>query len=58
VRPFAMSGKAGALRVDGAAVAQGASATVAVAAGSRFTIEVVSPDGTATSVYAFSVVAV
>ncbi|MGF6528770.1 S-layer homology domain-containing protein [Variovorax sp. PvP013] len=58
VQPFAMSGKASALRVDGAAVAQGASATVAVAAGSRFTIEVVSPDGTATSVYAFSVVAV
>jgi hypothetical protein len=58
VRPFAMSGKAVALRVDGVAVSQGASAAVAVAAGSRFTIEVVSPDGTATSVYAFSVVAV
>lgn len=58
VRPFALSGRSSAIRVDGAGVAQGAPSAVAVAAGRRFTIEVVSPDGAATSVYVFTVVAV
>nr|WP_315225177.1 cadherin-like beta sandwich domain-containing protein [uncultured Albidiferax sp.] len=55
VKPTAMSNKITSMKVNGMALAQGASTTLAVSAGSSFTIEVVSPDGSTTCTYTFSV---
>ncbi len=57
IKPTAMSNKISAMKVNGAAVAQGASATVAVAAGNTVTIEVVSPDGSSTATYRLNLAA-
>ncbi len=54
IKPTAMSNNISSMKVNGVAVAQGASVTVAVAAGSVVTIEVVSPDSTSTSAYRFT----
>jgi len=56
IKPTAMSNKIKSMKVNGTALTQGASTTVAVSAGSNITIEVVSPDGSSTSSYAFTVV--
>ena len=56
IKPTALSNNVSAMKVNGTSVAQGASATVAVSAGSVVTIDVVSPDGSSTSRYALSVV--
>ena len=45
------------MKVNGSALAQGASATVTVAAGSVVAIDVVSPDGSSTSSYRLTVMA-
>jgi len=58
IRPTAMSNNISAMRVNGAAVAQGSGSSVAVAAGTVITIEVVSPDGSSTSSYKLTVVQV
>jgi glyoxylase-like metal-dependent hydrolase (beta-lactamase superfamily II) len=58
VTPTAMSNGVSAMRVNGSAVAQGASTSVAVAAGTVIAVEVVSPDGSAISRYSFSVAVV
>jgi len=55
IKPTAMSNNISAMKVNGASVAQGSSKTVAVSSGSTFTIEVVSPDGSSTSTYTFTV---
>jgi len=57
IKPTAMSNKVSAMRVNGAAVAQGGSATVAAAVGGTVTIEVVSPDGSTTATYRLNLVA-
>ena len=43
------------MKVNGTALAQGASTTVAVTAGTRITIDVVSPDASNTSSYVLTV---
>ena len=58
VKPTAMSNKIASMKVNGTALAQGASATVAVSVGATVTIEVVSPDGSSTSSYALKIAAV
>ena len=58
VKPTAMSNKIASMKVNGTALAQGASATVAVTVGATVTIEVVSPDGSSTSSYALKIAAV
>jgi hypothetical protein len=55
VKPTAMSNNIKALKVNGAAVAQGSVASVAVAAGTVITVDVVSPDGNSTSSYRLTV---
>lgn len=55
IKPTAMSNHISAMKVNGAAVPQGSSSTVAVAAGTVVTIEVVSPDGSSTSTYRLTV---
>ena len=55
VKPTAMSNHISAMKVNGVVVAQGASTTVAVAAGTVIAIDVVSPDGSATSRYQLTV---
>lgn len=55
VKPTAMSNNITSMKVNGTAVPQGASTTVAVATGTVITIEVVSPDGSSTSTYRFTV---
>ncbi len=55
IKPTAMSNNVSAMKVNGTAVAQGASMTVAVTAGSVVAIDVVSPDGTSTSSYKLTV---
>lgn len=55
VKPTAMSNNISSMKVNGTAVPQGASTTVAVAAGTVITIDVVSPDGSATSTYRLTV---
>ena len=53
--PTALSNKITSMKVNGTALAQGASTTVAVAAGTRITIDVVSPDASNTSSYVLTV---
>ncbi|WP_169517083.1 cadherin-like beta sandwich domain-containing protein [Azohydromonas australica] len=55
VKPTAMSNLVSSMKVNGTALAQGASTTVAVAPGSVVTIDVVSPDGSSTSSYKLTV---
>ena len=55
IKPTAMSNNIGSMKVNGAAVSQGASATVTVAAGTVVTIDAVSPDGSSTSSYRLTV---
>jgi glyoxylase-like metal-dependent hydrolase (beta-lactamase superfamily II) len=56
IKPTAMSNKVVSIKVNGAAVAQASSSTVSVSAGSKVTIDVVSPDGSSTSSYSFAIV--
>ncbi|MDR7378135.1 hypothetical protein J2X19_002814 [Rhodoferax ferrireducens] len=58
LKPTAMSNKISSMKVNGTALAQGASTTVAVAAGSSIKVDVVSPDGSVTSSYTFTVAVV
>ncbi len=58
IKPTAMSNKISSMKVNGTALAQGNSTSVAVAAGSTITVEVVSPDGSSTSTYTFKVAVV
>ena len=58
IKPTALSNKITSMKVNGATIAQGATATVAVSAGSTITVDVVSPDGSATSSYKFTVAVV
>lgn len=58
VTPTAMSNQVTSIKVNGAAVAQGASATVTVAAGTVIAVQVVSPDGSTTVDYSFTVAVV
>ena len=53
--PTALSNKITSMKVNGTALAQGASTTVAVTAGTRITIDVVSPDASNTSSYVLTV---
>ena len=53
--PTALSNKITSMKVNGTALAQGASITVAVTAGTRITIDVVSPDASNTSSYVLTV---
>jgi len=55
LKPTAMSSHISAMRVNGAALPQGSGVSVAVAAGTVITIEVVSPDGSSTSSYKLTV---
>lgn len=55
VTPWAMSSKVTSLKVNGTAVAQGVSITVAVSAGSKITVDIVAADGVTTSSYTFTV---
>lgn len=55
VKPTAMSSNVASMKVNGTLLAQGASMSVGVAAGSTITVEVVSPDGSTSSRYDFSV---
>jgi hypothetical protein len=57
VKPTAMSNNASSIKVNGTTVAQGASITVAVAIGNVISVDVVSPDGSSTSNYKFTVAA-
>ena len=58
VTPTAMSSKATSVKVNGTLVARGASTTVAVAEGTVIDVEVVSPDGSTTARYTFTVAVV
>lgn len=58
VQPTAMSNNIASMKVNGAAIAQGGSSTVAVAAGTVIAVDLVSPDGSTTSHYAFTVAVV
>jgi glyoxylase-like metal-dependent hydrolase (beta-lactamase superfamily II) len=53
--PTALSNKITSMKVNGANVAQGGSTTVAVAAGTRITIDVVAPDASTASSYVLTV---
>lgn len=53
--PTPLSSKVTSVKVNGAAVAQGGSSTVAVAAGTRITVDVVAQDGSTTSSYVLTV---
>ena len=53
--PTALSNKITSMKVNGNNVAQGASATLAVTAGTRITIDVVAPDGNTSSAYVLTV---
>lgn len=55
IKPTAMSNNISSMKLNGTAVAQGASSTVAVAAGTVISIDVVSPDGSSTSSYKLTV---
>ena len=56
VTPWAMSSKFKSMTLNGTAVKQGASTTVTgTTAGSKITVVIVSPDGTQTSTYTFTV---
>ncbi|HSI48832.1 MAG TPA: S-layer homology domain-containing protein [Ideonella sp.] len=55
VTPTPLSSKVSAMKLDGAALAVGASASVAVSAGSTFTVELVSADASVSSTYTFTV---
>ncbi|MCZ2497267.1 hypothetical protein GN316_10890 [Xylophilus sp. Kf1] len=55
VRPSAMSSKVRSLKVNGGPVAQAGAVSVPVTAGSVITVEAVSPDGSSTSTYRFTV---
>ncbi|MDB5895992.1 MAG: hypothetical protein JWQ88_3523, partial [Rhodoferax sp.] len=55
LKPTAMSNNVTSMKVNGTALAQGASVTVPVAVGTVISIDVVSPDGTSTSNYKFTV---
>ena len=57
IKPTAMSNNVRSMRVGGVSVAQGASISVPVAVGGMVFIQVVSPDGTAISSYALTMVA-
>ncbi|KAF1018400.1 MAG: hypothetical protein GAK30_03683 [Paracidovorax wautersii] len=57
VKPTALSNRVSALKVNGQSISQGASVPVAVSVGSRIVVEVVSPDGSATQRYVFTVAA-
>lgn len=57
IKPTAMSNNATSIKINGSTVAQGASITVAVAIGNVISIDVVSPDGSSTSNYKFTVAA-
>lgn len=54
-KPTALSNKITSMKVNGAALAQGSSTTVAVSAGSKITVDIVAPDGVTTSSYTFTV---
>jgi hypothetical protein len=43
------------MAVNGATLKRGSTATVAVAGGSKITVDIVSPDGTSTSNYTFTI---
>lgn len=55
IKPTAMSNNVSSMKVNGTTVSQGSGATVAVAAGTVVTIDVVSPDGSSTSSYKLTV---
>lgn len=55
IKPTAMSNKITSMKVNGAAVAQGASTTVSVSAGTKITIDIVAQDGSTASSYTFTV---
>lgn len=55
IKPTAMSNKITSMKVNGASVAQGASATVSVSAGTKITIDIVAADGSTSSSYTFTV---
>jgi hypothetical protein len=55
VTPWAMSSKFTSMKLNGAAVQQGASTTVAVSAGSKITVDIVAADGVTTSNYTFTI---
>ena len=55
VTPWAMSSKFTSMKLNGAAVTQGASVSVAVSAGSRITVDIVAADGVTSSTYTFTV---
>lgn len=55
IKPTAMSNNISSMKVNGTAVSQGSGTSVAVAAGTMITIDVVSPDGSSTSSYKLTV---
>ncbi|WP_153111844.1 cadherin-like beta sandwich domain-containing protein [Propionivibrio limicola] len=55
IKPTAMSNKIKSMKVNGNTVAQGASTTVSVSAGTKITIDIVAADGTTSSSYTFTV---
>ncbi len=55
LKPTAMSNKITSMKVNGAAIKQGDSVTVSVAAGSKITVDIVAADGTTSSAYTFTV---
>ena len=57
-KPTAMSNKIASMKVNGAAIKQGDSVTVAVSAGTKITVDIVAPDGSTSSSYTFTVVLV
>ena len=58
LKPVPLSTKVSSVKVNGAAVTPGAAATVAVSAGSTVKVDVVSPDGSTTSTYTFTIAVV
>ncbi|MCM2295499.1 cadherin-like beta sandwich domain-containing protein [Rhodoferax sp.] len=55
IKPTAMSNNISSMKVNGTAVSQGSGTSVAVAAGTVITIDVVSPDGSSASSYKLTV---
>jgi glyoxylase-like metal-dependent hydrolase (beta-lactamase superfamily II) len=55
IKPRAMSNNVKSMKVNGTAVTQGSSTTVAVSAGSKIVIDITAPDGSTTSSYIFTV---
>jgi hypothetical protein len=55
ITPVAMSNKITSMKVNDVAVLQRSSITLAVAAGTRITVDIVSPDRSSTSTYTFTV---